>query len=285
MKTNLIFRSLLTLVLGLCIATVNYGQADKAPQRTYSEVYYHKLKPGHTVQEARAIENEWKKLHQAQLDADFITGWYMLSSVLTSNPNNREYDYITIKTFSDFGVMDNAYPAKFNEKVFGATASAKWADLLKRTEAVQDFGKMELWETIDGVFAEKRVAPDKSPIWVFDLMQVKDNKYAEYVAMEKSMKSLHKERIAMNNIVGWNLASLRYPSGTEKGYSYATVNFYPNMKEMGDAHYTEAFQKAMPGGDIQKMIGQVYATRDIVRQEVYYLQEFAVKTPAVQASK
>ncbi len=285
MKTTSTFRLLMALLLSLLLVSAGYGQAAKAPQRTYSEVYYHKLKPGHTLQEAQAIENEWKKLHQAQADADFITGWYMLSSMLTSNPNNREYDYITIKTFGDFGVLDNSYPEKLLTQVFGADAKTKWADLLKRTEAVQDHGKMELWETIDGVFAEKRVAPDKSPIWVFDLMGVKDNKYAEYEAMEKSMKSLHQERVALNNIVGWNLARLQYPSGTEKGYSYATVNFYPTMKELGDGRYAEAFQKAMPGADMQKLVGQVYATRDIVRQEVYYLLEFAVKTPLIQASK
>lgn len=249
------------------IAAARYRQA---PQRAYSEVYYHKLKAGHTLQEARAIENESKKLHQVQADTDFIAGWYMLSLVLTSNPNN-EYDYITIKTFSDFGVMDNSYPEKVLTQVHGAAAKTKWADLLKRTAAIQDKGKIEMWETIDGIFAEKRESPDKSPIWVLDLMQVKDNKHDEYIAMEKSMKSLHKERIAMNNIAGWSLASLRYPSGTEKGFSYATVNFYPNMKEMGDTRYGEAFQKAMPGADIQKLIVQVYATRDIVRQEVYYL--------------
>ncbi|MEZ0539281.1 hypothetical protein [Fibrella arboris] len=282
MKINLLPRLMLTLVVGLFMATFSYGQAPS--MRTFSEVYYHKLKPGFTFQQARALENEWKKLHQAQADGDHITGWYMLSLALTSNPNNQEYDYITIKTFTDMGVMDNSYPATFNTKVFGAEAKTKWADLLRRTAAMQTSGKVEIWETIDGVFAEKRVSPDKSPYWVLDLMQVKDNKYAEYVAMEKSMKALHKERIAMNNIAGWNLAALMYPSGSEKGYSYATVNFYPSMKEMGDTHYGEAFQKAMPGQDIQKLIGQIYATRNILRSEVYYLQEFAVKTPVV-ASK
>lgn len=275
-------RPTLALILGLMIATASFGQA---PQRAFSEVYYHKLKPGHTIAEARALENEWKKLHQVQADNDFITGWYMLSNVMTSNPNTHEYDYITIKTFGDFGVMDNSYPDKYSAKVFGADIKTKWADLLKRTAAIQEYGKMELWETIDGVFAEPRVSPDKSPIWVFELMHIKDNKYDEYLAMEKSMKTLHKERVAMNNIAGWNLASLMYPSGTEKGFSYATVNFYPTMKEMGNNRYGEAFQKAMPGQDVNKLVAQVYATRDIVRQEVYYLQEFAVKTPPVQASK
>jgi hypothetical protein len=57
------------------------------------------------------------------------------------------------------------------------------------------------------------------------------------------------------------------------------------MKEMGETHYGEAFQKAMPGQDPQKVVAQIYATRDMVRQEIYYLMEFAVKTPPVQASK
>jgi hypothetical protein len=282
MKTRLLFRPLPALVLGLLIGLVSYAQN---PPRAYSEVYYHKLKPGHTLAEARAIENEWKKLHQVQIDNDFITGWYMLSLALTSNPNNQEYDYITIKTFSDYGVLDNSYPEKYSAKVFGADTKTKWADLLKRTGAIQEHGKMEIWETLDGVFSDKRLSPDKSPVWVIDLMKVKDNKHTEYVALEQSMKNLHKERIGLNNIVGWMFVGLKQPAGSEKGYNYATVNYFPNMKEMGDGRYGEAFQKAMPGQDPQKMLSQIYATRDMVRSEVYYLQEFAVKSPPVQASK
>ena len=74
MKTMTILRPLLTLLLGLLLVGTGYGQAVKVPQCAYSEVYFHKLKPGHTLAEARAIENDWKKLHQAQADADFITG-------------------------------------------------------------------------------------------------------------------------------------------------------------------------------------------------------------------
>lgn len=72
--------------------------------------------------------------------------------------------------------MDNSYPAAFNKKVFGAEAKTKWADLIKRTEAIQVGGKVKIWTIIDGVFPEKMSSPDKSPIWVIDLMRVRDGK-------------------------------------------------------------------------------------------------------------
>ncbi|GAA4401121.1 hypothetical protein GCM10023187_14960 [Nibrella viscosa] len=264
------------------LITRSYGQ-QPAPQRQYSEVMYHKIKPGHTLEEALAIEKEWKKIHQVQLDNGHISGWFVISKYLSSNPDRQAYDYVTIKNFTDFAVFGNSYPESHLEKTFGSTTKDKWADLLKRTGEVQEGIKVEIWEGVDAVWNEKQLSPDKSPIWVIDLMRVKDGKDAEYVAMEKDMKKLHQERIKMNNITGWNLAALKYPGGSENGYNYATVNYFGNAKEMGDTRYGEAFQKVMAGQDVNKLVSRIYQTRDLVRQEIYILREFAVKQPALAA--
>ncbi|WP_247236772.1 hypothetical protein [Telluribacter sp. SYSU D00476] len=281
MKANLTFRLALSLFVGLLLIQVCNGQA---PSRSYSEVYFHKLKPGHTIQEAQAIEKEWKKLHQAQLDDNHITGWYMLSKVMSSNPDRGEYDYITIKTFGDMGILENSYPAKYNTKVYGSEATRKWEDLMKRTGAIQEHGKMEIWETLDGIFSEKFTSPNLAPIWLIEMMKVKDARVNDYLTVERNIKDLHKERIAMNNIMGWNVAGLMYPAGSEKGYNFATLSYFPSTKEMADQKYAEAFKKVHPDGDMQKLANQVYDSRDKVRQEVYYLLEYVSKNASAQTA-
>ncbi|GAA4466747.1 hypothetical protein GCM10023189_49350 [Nibrella saemangeumensis] len=282
MNARFFFRAVSIWALSLMLVTLSYAQ-NPAPQRQYSEVMYHKLKPGHTLQEALAIEDEWKKIHQVQVDNGHLTGWYVITKAITSNPNQTAYDYITIKNFSDFGVFGNGYPQSHLEKVFGSSAKDKWEGLGKRTEAVKESVKMEIWEGVDAAWNEKQLPPDKSSIWVIDWMRVKDGKYAEYVALEQDMKKLHQERIKMNIITGWNLSALKYPAGSENGYDYATVNYYGSTKELGDGRYAEAFQKAMPGQDAKKLTDRIYQTRDLVRQEICVLRNFAVKQPSLAA--
>ncbi|QJD80628.1 hypothetical protein [Spirosoma rhododendri] len=55
MKTTPTFRLLSALVLALSISLNGFGQT---PKKLYSTVYYHKIKPGHTFAEARAMEND-----------------------------------------------------------------------------------------------------------------------------------------------------------------------------------------------------------------------------------
>lgn len=277
MKVKVMFR---TLMVVLSVLTFTNLALSQAPVVTYSEVMYHKLLPGHTVQEALAIEKDWKKIHQVQLNEKAITGWYVLNKQLSSNPDQQAYDYITIKTFTDMGHLENSYPDKDLEKAFGATYKAKWADLLKRTGGIQNGGKVEIWRNMDGVLTGKAPAP----IWVIELMKVKNGLGNEYVALEQTFKKLHQERVNMNNIAGWTMAGLMYPAATEKGYEYATVNYYTSMKDMADGRYMEAFNKIMPGQDAQKLIDSAYKTRDIVRQEVYILLEYVAPAP-VQAMK
>ncbi len=277
MKTNVMLR---TLMVVLSVLTFTNLAMSQAPEITYSEVMYHKLLPGHTVQQAVALEKEWGKIHQIQLNGKAITGWYVLSKVLSSNPDQQAYDYITIKTFADMGHLSESYPDQVLEKAFGAAYKTKWADLLKRTGAIQQGGKVEIWRTMDGILNGKAPAP----IWVIEFMKVKNGLDNEYVALEQTFKKLHQERVNMNNISGWTMAGLMYPAGTEKGYEYATVNYYSSMKDMADGRYMEAFKKVMPGQDPQKLMDGAYKTRDIVRQEVYSLLEYVSPAP-VQAMK
>ena len=67
----------LTLALIACFALSL--QAQNKP--LYANVAFHKLKPGHTLDEAMAIEKKWKTIHKIRREAGLISGWsvYTLS--------------------------------------------------------------------------------------------------------------------------------------------------------------------------------------------------------------
>ena len=71
------------------------------------------------------------------------------------------------------------------------------------------------------------------------------------------------------------------------GDGFSMVNIFPNMKailESGPQAET-AFKKTMPGMDFKQFTKDLDNLREPTRQELYYLMEYAVKTPSAQAAK
>ena len=139
------------------LSVAGFGQA---PRRYFSEVYYFKIKPGHTVAEARPIEKEFKKIHQVQADEGFIDGWYMLALDNTTNPN-KEYSYITVKNFSNLNYLDNAYPEATMKKGWGDDYQKKMTNLSKQMGEVYEVAKTEIWESFEGGSAIPLTSPNK----------------------------------------------------------------------------------------------------------------------------
>jgi hypothetical protein len=278
MKTNSLCSSLLAFALTLLIAIAASAQT---PPKVYSEVYYHKLKPGHTLTEALAIENEFKKIHQAQANDGFLLGWYILALDMTTNPS-KEYEYITIKNFSDLTYLDNAYPQKYFSSVMGTDYQTKRADLYKRMREVKEVAKIEVWEQIEGAQAKPLLAPYKAPIWVVTDIKVKNGQYTEYVNHVKKAKPFYGERVVTGGAVGWNFAGLLTPWATEKTYDFAMVNQYPSMKVYMESgpKAEAAFKKTMPGVDYTQFYKELNNLREPARQELYYLHDYALKAPA-----
>ncbi len=287
MKTKSTFRLLPALLLGLCLVQSGFGQPSPTPPKVYSEVHYHKIKPGHTMVEARAIENEFKKIHQAQTNDGFILGWYMLAVDMTTNPN-KEYSYITIKNFTDPGLMDNAYPEKYLTGAMGTDYQTKTADLMKRMNEVKEVAKVEIWEQVDGAQANPTASPGKAPVWLVTNFKVKNGQYTEYMARVKQASPFNRDRVATGGAAGWNFAGLALPSAAEKAYDFSSVYQFSSMKALLDSDDTKAeaaFKKTMPGVDYKQFYKEMSDLREAARQEVYYLLEFAVRKPDIQATK
>ncbi|MBD2757232.1 hypothetical protein [Spirosoma validum] len=276
--------ALSALMLSLSLLHTSIAQA---PKKVYSEVYYHKIKPGHTMAEARAFENEFKKVHQVQADEGSILGWYMLALDMTTNPN-KEYSYVTIKNVSDPGYFDNAYPEATMKKGWGTEYQKKMTDLMIQGREVTETSKIEVWEILEGATATPLPSPDKAPIWMVTNIKVKNSQYEEYMALVKKAKPFYQERVVTGGAVVWNFAGLLFPWASEKSYDFSMVNMFPSMKAIIESgpQAEAAFKKTMPGMDYKQFYKDMDNLRETARQEFYYLVEYAVKTaPAQAASK
>ncbi|QJD80627.1 hypothetical protein [Spirosoma rhododendri] len=283
MQTNPTFRSLPALALALLfMATTAFGQA---PKKMFSEVHYYKIKPSHTLTEARAFENEFKKVHQAQTNEGTIDGWYMLALNTTTNPN-EEYNYITIKNFSDVDYMDNAYPEAALKKGWGNNYQEKVTELTKQSRELIELVKSEIWEIYDGASITPIPSPDKLPVWMIADAKVKNGQYEEYINQVKKLKPYMQERLNMGDGGVYTFAGLAFPWGSEKKYDMAWVIQMANRKSMiDDSNAEAAYKKAMPGVDRKQVLKELNNLADVVRQEEYHLMEYAVKAPTTEQAK
>ena len=252
-------------------------------------MYYHKLKPGHTFAEARAVENEFKKLHQTQANEGFILGWYMLALEMTTNPG-KEFDYVTIKVMSNPAYFDNSYPQKYFTAVMGADYQTKLTDLYKRMGEVKEVVKTEIWENLESASAAATVlpTPDKFPVWLNTTYKAKEGQYDEYMNRVKKQKAYSQERINSGDGVTWNFSGLMLPWSAEKAYDFSSIITFPTMQSLLTSYGNSgeaAFKKTMPGVDMKQYYKELEAMRTVARQEVYYLLEYAVRNPAETAKK
>ena len=110
-----------------------------------------------------------------------------------------------------------------------------------------------------------------------DYMKAAPGKGGEYVDLEKTVwKRIHEERLNAGIITGWSLYSVLFPSGTLAEYTHVTVNTYDDFSKTRGGFPASVLDKALKDkteSGRQKLFDRTMASRDIVRTEIFVLQE------------
>lgn len=119
-----------------------------------------------------------------------------------------------------------------------------------------------------GIFAQE----NNQPLYLlFEFMQVDDENNSEYWEVEQFWTEIHKQRIADDNIVGWDLWQLT-PAGTKQGSQYMTTTLYKSMEAMlqgMNGKFNEYVKKAYPSmseEELNKMFEKTTHSRDMAHQ-------------------
>lgn len=256
---------LLTAVSVSLISVCAWAQISPAP-KTYTYLFYHKLAPGLTVQDALPVEQEWKALNQAAVDEGNLIGWYMMAKQMSSN-TTAEYDYVTVIVTSGMSIK-GASPTAM-AKLYGDSIKTRMADLQKRDRATAPVAKMEIWETVDAAFGPG-FAPDKTPLVILDFIKLRDPS-ADWTSFVAPLKRQASDRLKQNALAGWDFSKLVIPNGSEKGYSLVTVQLMAGLNGIAEVG------GRAPSPETTKLNSQLVRTFDTVRQEVFRVMEFTVR--------
>lgn len=259
-----IFVVLLSLISSVALAQMKPGQ------KAYMYLIYHKLNPELTIQDALPVEREWKKINQAAVDEGKLIGWYMTVKQFTSNPNQTEYDYVT-RIVSPGMSIGGASPEAM-ARIYGDSVPAKMADLQKRDRMTAPVVKIEIWEITDGTFAPN-FAPDNTQMMVVERMK-RRTPGADYEGLVGQIKKLAEQRVAQNNLTGWDFSSLVVPNGSEKGYEFSTAQYVTNLGAIADPVLASSAKPIMAAPAYKQLRKQMDQTFDVVRQEVYRFMEY-----------
>lgn len=255
----------LLLAALLCFANTAL-QAQEEAETRYNAIDYMKVAPGMHA-DYLALEKAWKKIHQHNVKAGKILSWN-LSAVVSPYGANTEYNYvtrITLKNAKQFANFLQDFPMPENLETILTADELK---LVQRTSEIRTLVKGEVWSTVDVVFAEN---PPKNTVQVFNYFDFPEGKTSDdHVKMETDIwKPVHAARVKDGKMVGWVLARMEFPFGSQMPYQDATVDIYKDMEQyMTQGNPLPFFEKAHPGKDLSKLLEQTSAAADLLKGEV-----------------
>lgn len=114
---------------------------------------------------------------------------------------------------------------------------------------------------------------------LFEFMSVSDESGSDYLEVEEFWSAIHKQRVADQKIMGWDLWSLT-PAGTKQGSQYLTVTLFATLEDMMQPvsmdeilNYTKKAHPKLSEKEMNTMIDKTTHSRDIARQ--VYLKQIA----------
>ncbi|WP_321344960.1 hypothetical protein [uncultured Draconibacterium sp.] len=107
---------------------------------------------------------------------------------------------------------------------------------------------------------------------LMEFMSVSDEMDGDYQQVEEFWTKIHQQRIAENDIIGWDLWAMM-PNGTEQGSQYFTVTLFTSLAAMlegipGDKFesYVQNAYPDMSQSDRDAMMEKTVKSRDIAHQ-------------------
>jgi hypothetical protein len=244
MKNKLVFT-----LAALAIVASSYSQS------LYGIVAFHKVTPGHTIEEALTLEREWKAIHQARKDAGLISNWAVFVNYNGFKTKDVDFDYITVNYGTDVDKV-GSYPEDLWQGFVKTHPS--YNDLLDRTRKVTNIIRQNLSvsESSVGTFQPNQ-------IFVFEFMKVSGANYYTYFDFEKKMSKVHEERLKSGAISRWAFWRQILPSSDNGNAYFTTVQAFPNLSSYDKGGYTDEIAKKHFGLPLNELFKKAVNLREV----------------------
>lgn len=264
------FKSLPDFLLISCFSFVLFftqrAQAQDVPTIYYT-VQYMKV-PIENDNEYIRLETEvWKIIHQARKDAGVLDGWF-LYRVISPAGTNTEYNYVTVNAYNSLEKLAGHFESYGVD--YTTILNSEQISIALRTDKIRSLVKEEVWQLKDRVFPEK--IEEMYRYQVVNSMSLMPGVTGnEYTELETTYwKPVHEARMNGGKLYGWGLYSLVMPGGANAPYTWGTVDFYSDFKDIF-YDYSNLMSKVHKGKESDKIYEKTNSTRDLLDSEIRLL--------------
>lgn len=213
------------------------------------------------------IENILKPVQEARVSDEIISQWYIYK-VAYPGTQDPTYNYVVVSLSEHLEDFDDS-----SEQVINQMSNIADAQMAEDFQNMLNPYRSELWRINNSV-----LTTDSSKIskyFMMDYMNVHLGMEYAYQMMEDEVAlPIHKYRMEIDRMNGWELFSLIVPGGTEYGYNFATGNYYSDLRDFEYGFTEEVIRQSHPGTDVNEINETFSETRDLVRSEVWELIDY-----------
>jgi len=263
------------IVLSVSLGLRSTAQAgDNKP--VYFSVSYLKIVPGKDAKYRELVKKYSHKMNQTFYKEGVISGWY-LHEVLMPSGSAKEYDYAAVNVSSDLKELldDTISYTNIFKKAFPGTTNKMMDSLFSLYTGTRTVVKREIYT---GLLQLNMDAPPTKYV-TLAFMKATPGKDSNYIKMEKDVwLPIHKERMTLGVIKDWGLYEKILPFDSRSDYDYVTGEFFDDLNVVADPKYMEAFSKAWPGQDANKVYQNALDLRKMVRTELWKVIDYVDKS-------
>jgi hypothetical protein len=191
----------------------------------YINIAYHKLKPGHTVEEAIALEKRWKVIQEKRKAAGLITGWAAYSILNEYKSESVDYDYVSMNASYDLNTITQ-YPLDMFQALVKEDPSL--FTLVEETAKVQSVMRNKLTKAIEYTGSSN----DMNSVVLMETMKTTQANYLAYLDFERQVKAIHMDRIKAGNIQEWAFWQHLAPISYDGTGQFSTVTFFKDLSKL-----------------------------------------------------
>jgi hypothetical protein len=239
-------------------------------------VTYIKLKDPMYGKQYESLLNYYSKaIGEYGVKTGKIQGFYALKVIMPTG-SLSDCDYKVVVVSNNLNILLDDTAAYLKKAVAGMTDEMA-EGVNEQYNNIRTIVKKEIYNTVDWIDVSS------SPKYVeIDYMKPADGKYSDYIKAEReTWKPVHKERMKLGALSGWELDEKLMPASDKETYDVVTANFFDSLPMMLDAKYEQAFKSVWPQMDINKVGTEVGALRTMVKSDLLKVM-FAVNASTMK---
>jgi len=230
---------------------------EEAAPALYLKVDYFKASP-ERIGQYLMVERDWKPIHEERLARGIILGW-SLYSLFVGEPD-APYNYIAVNVFDDFDKIDYLDL----DEIVAAVYPERGLDMFYYgTRKSREVVRTEIWK-IDAVVGGGGECAAPLPIGNYLTKNFFDSRdgSGEHLEMETGFwEPIHRLRQSQDWLQGWAMATLRYPGGDVRRYTYATMDHYERLGDLTIGAGVEVAAAAYPDLSEEELLAAYDRTR------------------------